>query len=143
VTESLCTRVIIWVIIILKHMILGGFSLGMKVLAWNVDSNGIENKNTIMYINTLLVSKNVKPSLLILPRYKKKTATRSTLLSTYTYCLHFRLFNNSKGIGFCAIMQIGEQEKPYLWIAGDMASQGLCNGLVAEADAHCLHFLLI
>ncbi len=47
--ESLYIRVIIWVDTILKNMNTRTIHLGMKVLAWYIDPNGIENTITIKY----------------------------------------------------------------------------------------------
>jgi hypothetical protein len=46
--ESLYTQVIIWINTIPKHIdTLEWVYLGMKVLAWYIDPNGIGNKNTV------------------------------------------------------------------------------------------------
>ena len=47
VRESLFTQVLTWVNTILNHIDTRAFCLGIKVLAWDIDPNGIENKNTV------------------------------------------------------------------------------------------------
>ena len=42
-------QVIIWVNTILNHIDTRTIFLGMKVLAWYIDLNGIENKKTVKY----------------------------------------------------------------------------------------------
>ena len=45
--ESLWTQVIIWVSTIRNHIDTRTIYLGMKVLAWYIDLNGIEKENNI------------------------------------------------------------------------------------------------
>jgi hypothetical protein len=49
VREPLYIRVIICVNSILNHIDSRAILPGMKVLAWYIDLNGIENKNTVKY----------------------------------------------------------------------------------------------
>ena len=49
VRESFYAQVIIWVNTILNHIDTRAIYLGMKVLAWYIDLNGIGNINSIRY----------------------------------------------------------------------------------------------
>ena len=79
----------------------------MKVLAWNIDSSGIENTNTIMYISTLLISKNVKPTLLILPRYEKKRQLPDQHWFQHTHiAFTFDSLETAKELGFVQLCKL-------------------------------------
>ena len=39
-------------------LILGWFYIGVKVLAWYIDRNGIENKNIVKYPYTISIKKH-------------------------------------------------------------------------------------